>query len=150
MYPHINSGEWHLLPTNIVILNSLIKNHQGKGIIDIGCGLGNFFGYLLHYFPNEKVIGVDNFSQIDVETVKTYQNSLCKVDITTIWPSEFYETAILVGVPLSDIYRKINKLNIKYLYVETEYLLQYKNFKKLKNYKLIATNDIFSKYMKVL
>ena len=42
--------------------------------MDIGCGLGTFLSYLSFHINKKKLLGIDDFSQINKEEVKKYQH----------------------------------------------------------------------------
>ena len=146
IYPSLITNAWHLFPPNIAMLNWLVRNHtHNTGIIDIGTGLGNIFGYLSKYFPNEKMIGIDNFSQIERKQVQAYQDKLWGIEITNRWPKGYFEIVICAGVPLIELRKKISRLNCKFLLLDTQSLAKYNNFLFLnKKFELVEINEVFA------
>ncbi len=40
-------------------LTNQLKGIEAKNIVDLGCGVGHWSGYLAKTFPNSKVVGID-------------------------------------------------------------------------------------------
>ncbi len=146
IYPGLNTDAWHLFPPNIAMLNWLVRNHKkSTGILDVGTGLGNIFGYLSSYFPNERMIGIDDFSQIENKQVQEYQDKLWRIKITNQWPKEYFEVVICAGVPLIELRKRILRLNCNFLLVDTQSLAKNNNFFVIKKkFELIEINEVFA------
>ena len=134
-----------------IIRKKLIRKGErnGGGIIEYGAGLGNFLPYLSVHIDEDKLFGIDDYSQITKKEIETFQKKTFKFQIKKKAPFNLkYKLIITVGVPIIQIAKQIILYKPKYILCETRYLgNQYIQLKEicslLKKYKITRYNEIF-------
>ncbi len=128
---------FHLYPANVFVINEILKlqeNQQIKNglIVDYPSGIGNLLFYLSKFFPNENLIGIDDFSQISKKDIQDYQRNTSAIEINKYEETNFGEVDVLVSIELTldVIIENILKLNSKYLIFETMYVSRFSDLKK--------------------
>lgn len=108
---------FHLFPPNIFALQ-VVRDIRPKSLIDFGCGLGNFLGYVKHVCPSTIIRGVDNFSQISREHVHAYQRMTFGISVEPFSPIE-PQVIVCMGVPVHWVWNDILKLKPATVIIET-------------------------------
>ena len=133
---------YFLLPSNIVFLELISRLDFSKingFVFDIGTGLGNFLGYLNLYLDKNKIIGIDNFSLISLNSINCYQKQTFNFKVTSRYSFKNNFLWTLGGLPISYIIKEIEKHQPQYIMFEFYY---HQEVELLNNYSVDFFNEI--------
>ena len=110
----------------ITDVDYLIKNHEIKRFVDIGCGCGATKELIKRHFPDLEYIGYD-YSEKAIELAKeSWGDKFCVKDCFDFTNSDFKKTDIIYMSALGDVLNNANDLIEKMLKLNLYFVLFYR------------------------